>query len=44
MVRMARAAPPRRAGQSFEDNLEGQVVRPVLDEGRSVGAVARTST
>jgi len=33
--------PPRRTRRSFDEDFKAQAVRLVLDEGKSVGAVAR---
>ena len=41
MSRMAPEPSPRRPRRSFDDDFKAQAVRLVLDEGKSVGAVAR---
>ncbi|MEO7890038.1 MAG: transposase [Vicinamibacterales bacterium] len=38
---MSKAASRRRAGRSFTDEFKASTVRLVLEEGRTVGAVAR---
>ena len=41
MSRMADTRRSRRARRRFDDDFKAQAVRLVLDEGKSVGAVAR---
>ncbi len=41
MPRMAKEASSRRPRRRFDDDFKAQAVRLVLDEGQSVGAVAR---
>jgi transposase len=41
MARMAPETLPRRTRRSFDDDFKAQAVRLGLDEGKSVGAVAR---
>lgn len=41
MARMAPETPQRRPRRSFDDDFKAQAIRLVLDEGKSVGAVAR---
>jgi transposase len=41
MSRMAESRKPRRPKRVFDDEFKAQAVRLVLDEGKSVGAVAR---
>jgi transposase len=38
---MAKTPPTRRPRRRFDDDFKAQAVRLVLDEGKSVGAVAR---
>jgi transposase len=38
---MAKTSPTRRPRRRFDDDFKAQAVRLVLDEGKSVGAVAR---
>jgi transposase len=38
---MAKTSPSRRPRRRFDDDFKAQTVRLVLDEGRSIGAVAR---
>lgn len=41
MSRMSDTTPSRRARRQFTDELKAGAVRLVLDEGKTVGAVAR---
>jgi transposase len=41
MSRMANATRSRRPRRQFDDDFKAQAVRLVLDEGKTVGAVAR---
>ena len=41
MSRMANPPKPRRPRRQFDDDFKAQAVRLVLDEGKTVGAVAR---
>ena len=41
MSRMANTSKPRRPRRQFDDDFKAQAVRLVLDEGKTVGAVAR---
>jgi len=41
MSRMSNSSKPRRPRRQFDDDFKAQAVRLVLDEGKTVGAVAR---
>ena len=41
MSRMSNSSKPRRPRRQFDDDFKTQAVRLVLDEGKTVGAVAR---
>jgi transposase len=41
MSRMSNTTKSRRPRRQFDDDFKAQAVRPVLDEGKTVGAVAR---
>jgi transposase len=41
MSRMAKGSPDRRPRRSFTDEFKASAVRLVLEEGKSIGAVAR---
>src|SRR5438094_10238079 len=41
MSRMANTTRSRRPRRRFDDDLKGQAVRLILDDGKTVGAVAR---
>jgi transposase len=41
MSRMSNSSKPRRPRRQFDDDFKAQTVRLVLDEGKTVGTVAR---